>query len=57
MGSGKGAPDSYVAMMRKGDVLVEFFDTPAEIVKSIFEQLKCKIPGVLSLIFTGEYNG
>ena len=56
MGSGKGAPESYVAMMRCGDVLVEFFDVPKPTVERIYSQMRCKIPGILNLIYTGDYN-
>lgn len=56
MGSGKGSPELHVAMMRSGDVLVEFFDVPEQIVRNIYEQFICKIPGKLGIISTGGYN-
>lgn len=56
MGSGKGSPEMFVAMVKAGDVLIEFFDVSESTVKQIYSQIICKIPGGTKLLFTGGYH-
>lgn len=54
MGSGKGAPEKFVAMAKAGSVLIEFFDVPLSTIIQINSQITCKVPGGTELLLNGN---
>jgi large subunit ribosomal protein L16 len=54
MGSGKGAPDGYVAVVKKGRVMFEIAGVPEEVAREALRLASHKLPVRTKIIKKGD---